>query len=112
MTFSTLVAIPRWPERPVTAARGVAAVTIASLLLATACLAGQRGAPAVAHASTPFPTPFNIAIVVDDLPRHGPPIPGMSRKQVAQQMLGALIRHHVPQVYGFVNGLLVAEHPE
>jgi peptidoglycan/xylan/chitin deacetylase (PgdA/CDA1 family) len=47
--------------------------------------------------------PFQLAVTVDDLPRHGPDIPGLSRLQIHQKMLAAFARHRLPPVYGFVN---------
>lgn len=42
-------------------------------------------------------------MTVDDLPRHGAQLPGKEPRAVASAMLAAFARHHVPQVYGFVN---------
>jgi peptidoglycan/xylan/chitin deacetylase (PgdA/CDA1 family) len=52
-----------------------------------------------------------IAITFDDLPAHGPLPAGETRLDVANKMLKALKRAHVPPTYGFVNGLAVQEHP-
>jgi len=40
---------------------------------------------------------------VDDLPRHGPEVPGQGRLALHRALLEALARHHVPRIYGFVN---------
>jgi peptidoglycan/xylan/chitin deacetylase (PgdA/CDA1 family) len=53
-----------------------------------------------------------LAITFDDLPAHGPLPPGETRLGVANKVLKALKRAHVPPVYGFVNGMVVEEHPE
>ncbi len=45
-----------------------------------------------------------IAITVDDLPTHGPMPPGMTRSQIAKNMIAALKAANLPPVYGFVNG--------
>ena len=53
-----------------------------------------------------------IAITFDDLPAHGPLPPGETRIEVANQVIKALKRAHVPPTYGFVNGVGVEQHPE
>jgi peptidoglycan/xylan/chitin deacetylase (PgdA/CDA1 family) len=55
--------------------------------------------------------PIDVAITVDDLPNHGPEIPGQSRLAIHQAFLAAFRAHHVPPVYGFVVGHGVDEHP-
>ncbi len=45
-----------------------------------------------------------LAITFDDLPAHDDLPPGVTRAQVATEVVRALNAHHVPQVYGFVNG--------
>jgi peptidoglycan/xylan/chitin deacetylase (PgdA/CDA1 family) len=42
----------------------------------------------------------------------GPPVVGHSPTQIAQQLLAAFERHHVPQVYGFINGAWLEIYPE
>ncbi len=44
-----------------------------------------------------------VAITFDDLPLNGELAPGTSRLSIAQDVLGILKSHRVPQVYGFVN---------
>lgn len=73
--------------------------------LALSFLACSR--PAVA----PVPAPIEMAITFDDLPASGPDVPGLSRLRIHQEILGALRKHGVPQVYGFVNGK-GTEHPD
>ncbi len=63
---------------------------------------------AVAPAAAQAPS---IAITVDDLPAHGPLPPGVTRLEVAAQLIGALSRAHVP-VTGFVNGAFGADDPD
>jgi len=46
--------------------------------------------------------PLELAITVDDLPAHGDVPEGMSRLEIAQQILAALQGQHAPPVYGFV----------
>ena len=53
-----------------------------------------------------------IAFTFDDLPAHGPLPPGETRIQVANKVIKALKKAHVPPTYGFVNGIAVEQHPE
>ena len=53
-----------------------------------------------------------IAFTFDDLPAHGPLPPGETRIEVADQVIKALKRAHLPPTYGFVNGVAVQDHPE
>lgn len=48
--------------------------------------------------------PIEVAITVDDLPRHGPLPPGATRTQVVDDLLAVFAAHQVPSVYGVVNG--------
>ncbi len=75
-------------------------------LLLTLC-ACRAGAPAPAASDR-----FEMAVTFDDLPRAGPDVPGLSRLQIHRQILAALQKHAVPQVYGFVNGKHLEAHPE
>jgi peptidoglycan/xylan/chitin deacetylase (PgdA/CDA1 family) len=52
-----------------------------------------------------------VAVTVDDLPVHGPSFPGIDRMAIAEKILAGLRRHHVPPVYGFVNGKRVDDDP-
>jgi peptidoglycan-N-acetylglucosamine deacetylase len=56
-------------------------------------------------------SPVEVAVTVDDLPAHGPLAPGVTRLEIARRILDAFARHHVPAVYGFVNGKLVDAEP-
>jgi peptidoglycan/xylan/chitin deacetylase (PgdA/CDA1 family) len=53
-----------------------------------------------------------IAITFDDLPAHGPLPAGETRIEVANKVIRALDRAHVPPTYGFVNGVRVEEEPD
>jgi peptidoglycan-N-acetylglucosamine deacetylase len=52
-----------------------------------------------------------VAVTVDDLPAHGPPLPGVSRLTVVERLLAAFAAHKLPAVHGFVNGKLVDDDP-
>ncbi|MFP5227097.1 MAG: polysaccharide deacetylase family protein [Acidobacteriota bacterium] len=53
-----------------------------------------------------------IAFTFDDLPAHGPLPQGETRIDVANKVIRALKKAHVPPTYGFVNGIAVQDHPE
>jgi peptidoglycan/xylan/chitin deacetylase (PgdA/CDA1 family) len=53
-----------------------------------------------------------MAVTIDDLPAHGALPQGMQRVTIAEQMISALKRHAVPEVYGFVNGGEIRDKPE
>jgi peptidoglycan/xylan/chitin deacetylase (PgdA/CDA1 family) len=53
-----------------------------------------------------------IAVTFDDLPAHSVLPAGETRLEVANQVLRALRRAHVPPTYGFVNGVLVQQQPD
>ncbi|MFL5304311.1 MAG: polysaccharide deacetylase family protein [Polyangia bacterium] len=57
------------------------------------------------------PEPVQVAVTVDDLPAHGPPLPGVSRLTVVERLLAAFAAHKLPAVHGFVNGKLVDDDP-
>jgi peptidoglycan-N-acetylglucosamine deacetylase len=81
-----------------------------SPLLPAAFPPGPAGPSASAPSSST--SPVEVAVTVDDLPAHGPLAPGVTRLDIARGMLDAFARHHVPAVYGFVNGKLVDVEPE
>jgi len=61
----------------------------------------------------PIGTPVQkIAVTFDDLPAHSLLPPGETRLRIAAKILAALREAHVPEAYGFVNGLPLDEHPE
>ena len=53
-----------------------------------------------------------IAVTFDDLPAHSVLPAGETRLEVANQVIRALRRAHVPPTYGFVNGVLVQQQPD
>jgi peptidoglycan/xylan/chitin deacetylase (PgdA/CDA1 family) len=53
----------------------------------------------------------DIAITFDDLPAHSALPPGVTRLQVASDILDALKRAGVPEAYGFINGAQLAKEP-
>lgn len=70
--------------------------------LAAAALLLLLGAPAAAR---------EIAITFDDLPAHSALPPGVTRIQIANDIIAALKAARVPQVYGFINGVQLAREP-
>jgi peptidoglycan-N-acetylglucosamine deacetylase len=69
-------------------------------------------AACAARPPPPPPAQIEVAVTVDDLPVHGSLPPGLTREQIAEQMLAAFRDHHLPPVYGFVNGKRTEELPE
>ena len=55
--------------------------------------------------------PMEVAITFDDLPAHGPRVPGQSELAVHQALLAVLRKHHIPATYGFINARKVDENP-
>lgn len=55
----------------------------------------------------PFPAPIQLGITIDDLPAAGPEAKFMSREEVSEKIIKALTDKKVPEVYGFVNGILL-----
>jgi len=74
--------------------------------------AAALGLLATAACAANPPQAFDVAITVDDLPRHGSPTPGMSREAIARTYLAALKAHGVPQAWGFVNAIGVVREPD
>jgi peptidoglycan/xylan/chitin deacetylase (PgdA/CDA1 family) len=62
-------------------------------------------------ALAPLSRAQQLAITFDDLPAHGPLPPGTTRLQIAQPILDTIQREHLPPIYGFVNGVHLAEDP-
>jgi len=58
------------------------------------------------------PSAIEVAVTVDDLPRHGPTVPAQTRLAIHQSFLDAFRAHHLPPVYGFVCGGSLDAHPE
>jgi len=52
-----------------------------------------------------------IAITFDDLPVHAALPPGVTRLQVAQEVIAALKAAGVPEVYGFINAVALEREP-
>ncbi|HXM11365.1 MAG TPA: GDSL-type esterase/lipase family protein [Terriglobales bacterium] len=50
-----------------------------------------------------------IAITFDDLPTHGPLLPGETRMEVISKIVAALRDANLPATYGFVNGVRIEE---
>jgi peptidoglycan-N-acetylglucosamine deacetylase len=55
---------------------------------------------------------IEVAITVDDLPRHGPDLPGVTRVSIHERMLAAFAAHSTPPVYGFINAQRLEDHAE
>jgi peptidoglycan/xylan/chitin deacetylase (PgdA/CDA1 family) len=73
--------------------------------------AAPTAAEPYAAPPTPSPDSIDVAVTVDDLPRHGPEVPGLSRLAIAQAFVAAFRAHRLPPVYGFVNGGAVVARP-
>ena len=65
-------------------------------------------------ASIPLDRPMKIAITIDDLPSHNELPKDQSRLDIAQKILTAFHdeKFGIPEVYGFVNGEVLNQHPE
>ena len=61
--------------------------------------------------ASPVSAKPEIAITIDDLPSHGPLPPGERRFNIAAQIIGALMKAHIPAT-GFVNGSFGADEPD
>jgi len=66
----------------------------------------ENGASAVPHE-----TGDEVALTFDDLPSHGPLLPGLTRVQIADSLIHALQTAHAPPIYGFVNAKRLEEDP-
>jgi peptidoglycan-N-acetylglucosamine deacetylase len=78
---------------------------------ASAALPGAAAPAAPPRAALPS-DPIDLAITVDDLPRHGPDMPGVTRLSIHERMLAAFAKHKTPAVYGFLNAQKLEDHPE
>jgi len=74
-------------------------------------LIGLTLALLVGFAPAQAQTPLSLAVTVDDLPAHGPLPPGVSRLDLARDMIAALETAKVPAT-GFVNGSFGADDPD
>jgi len=88
-------------------------------VLAIACTARAATPPpcpgqnvAAPRALSASPGSIDVAVTVDDLPDHGPILPGLSRVAIHRAFLSAFRAHRLPPVYGFVNGGSLDGHPE
>jgi peptidoglycan-N-acetylglucosamine deacetylase len=92
-----------------TLARSAVPVVVFTLL--TAC-ALKRSEPPANPSTRSLPDPVELAVTVDDLPRHGPDIPSRPPSAIAESMLRTFQKHKLPSVYGFINGRKLEAHPE
>jgi peptidoglycan/xylan/chitin deacetylase (PgdA/CDA1 family) len=74
---------------------------------ALGCAEPQGSPPPVSPSKT-----IDVAVTVDDLPRHGPDVAGESRLSIHQAFLAAFRAHRLPPVYGFVVGGKLDDHPD
>jgi peptidoglycan-N-acetylglucosamine deacetylase len=91
----------------------IAIVALASMVTSRARAQGGPGPAARPAVLVPRPpSPIEVALTVDDLPRHGSQIAGKEPAAVARVLLAAFARHGLHQVYGFVNAERLTSHPE
>jgi peptidoglycan/xylan/chitin deacetylase (PgdA/CDA1 family) len=82
-------------------------------IAAPAATSAPSSAASSHAASTPAArAPIPVAVTFDDLPAHGPTLPGQSYLDIHQKLLDTLAAHHVPQVYGFINGARLETQPD
>jgi peptidoglycan-N-acetylglucosamine deacetylase len=80
---------------------------------ATSAAASTASSPPVARPAPARPgDPIEVAITVDDLPRHGPDLPGVTRLSIHERMLAVFAAHATPPVYGFINAQKLERHAE
>ncbi len=82
-----------------------------ALLTVVGCRGLARPAPPPREPQRLRPDAIQVAVTVDDLPAHGPPLPGAGRLAVVETLLAAFAAHKLPAVHGFVNGKLVNDDP-
>ena len=95
---------------------------LVALAVATALCGCHHDAPPVAvapHVETPaLPAPlpqqsgFEVAITFDDLPSHGALPRGANRNAIIQKIIDTARAHHLPPMFGFVNGVILESEPE
>lgn len=56
--------------------------------------------------------PMKVSITVDDLPEHDGHVFGVSREEIAHEVIKALKNNRIEQVYGFANGYFMRYQPE
>ena len=81
-------------------------LVLVALVVSLGCAAARAPAPPVAAAPASSST-LEVAVTIDDLPAHGPLVPGTDRLALAARLLSAFAAHRLPPVYGFVNGKTV-----
>lgn len=84
---------------------------IAGCASTAACGSAARGGEPLHSSGRPRAEPIQIAVTVDDLPVHGPTLPGVTRMAIVEGLLVAFAAHHLPPVHGFVNGKRVNDDP-
>ncbi|HTV22945.1 MAG TPA: acyltransferase family protein [Polyangiaceae bacterium] len=86
---------------------------MAVLLASCAALAGCQPHTDAGAVTAPSSRPaLRVAITFDDLPSHGPLLPGQTIVDVHRQILDTLAAHRVPSVYGFINGYQLERHAD
>ncbi len=108
----------RWPGVPgaLSVLRGLSA--LAAFGLACTPPANKAANPPSQEAALVVPpassarSQLEVAITVDDLPIHGPTLPGQTRLAIHEAFLSAIRAHRVPPVYGFVCAGPLDGHPE
>lgn len=81
----------------------------------TAASGGAVAAPSAPSApigQPPSESVIRVAVTFDDLPSHGPLLPGQSIVDVHRQIVDTLVAHRLPSVYGFINGVGVERFPD
>jgi peptidoglycan/xylan/chitin deacetylase (PgdA/CDA1 family) len=89
---------PNWPTF----------LDFASRYLPSASTSGSQKSPTRDSQSE---TGGEVALTFDDLPSHGPLLPGLSRVDVAKRIIEALQAAHAPPTYGFVNAKALEQDP-
>jgi peptidoglycan-N-acetylglucosamine deacetylase len=84
----------------------------AALSLLAACHSPPVSAPSAPPVPAAEPEPIGVAITFDDLPAHGPLLPGQTIVDVHRQILEVLAAHRAPSVYGFINGAGIENHAD
>jgi len=86
---------------------------LATILVSAVLVSGCSGTSARQQGTegTPSLRTIEVAVTVDDLPRFEDD-PIETPLVIHRAFLDAFARHHVPPVYGFVNGRKLDDHPE
>lgn len=95
--------------------RSAVRAALSVLLLACASMAAcgptTRSGEQPHSPGRPTPEPIAVAVTVDDLPVHGPALPGVTRVAMVEKLLVAFAAHRLPPVHGFVNGKRADDDP-